>query len=78
MNNYKALTDAGCRILAPANPGFYLNPTTVAEVVDFVAGKLLDWSAFTTRSTPGGTRRTSARRRGAGRGLTCSPERQVV
>jgi hypothetical protein len=35
------LSDAGV-ILAPANPGFYLNPTTVGEVVDFVAGKLLD------------------------------------
>ena len=41
VNNYKALTDAGV-IVAPANPGFYLNPTTVGEVVDFVAGKLLD------------------------------------
>jgi 4-hydroxy-3-polyprenylbenzoate decarboxylase len=38
---YKLLTDAGA-IIAPTNPGFYLNPTTVAEVVDFVAGKLLD------------------------------------
>lgn len=41
VNNYKLLSDAGV-ILAPANPGFYLNPTTVGEVVDFVAGKLLD------------------------------------
>src|SRR3954471_16987184 len=41
VNNYKALSDAGV-ILCPANPGFYLNPTTVGEVVDFVAGKLLD------------------------------------
>jgi 4-hydroxy-3-polyprenylbenzoate decarboxylase len=41
VTNYKALSDAGV-ILAPANPGFYLNPTTVLEVVDFVAGKLLD------------------------------------
>ena len=41
VNNYKALSDAGV-VLAPANPGFYLNPTTVGEVVDFVAGKLLD------------------------------------
>src|SRR5207248_9467927 len=39
--NYTTLTDAGV-ILAPANPGFYLNPTTIAEIVDFVAGKLLD------------------------------------
>ncbi|MDB5296579.1 MAG: aromatic acid decarboxylase [Phycisphaerales bacterium] len=41
VNNYKALSDAGV-VLASANPGFYLNPTTVLEVVDFVAGKLLD------------------------------------
>ena len=41
VNNYKMLSDAGV-ILCPANPGFYLNPTTVGEVVDFVAGKLLD------------------------------------
>ncbi|HEV8293139.1 MAG TPA: hypothetical protein VGP94_14485, partial [Tepidisphaeraceae bacterium] len=39
--NYKTLTEAGA-ILAPANPGFYLNPTTIGELVDFVAGKLLD------------------------------------
>jgi 4-hydroxy-3-polyprenylbenzoate decarboxylase len=41
INNYQTLSHAGV-ILAPANPGFYLNPTTVGEVVDFVAGKLLD------------------------------------
>src|SRR6266446_5950222 len=41
IDNYQTLTRAGA-IVAPANPGFYLNPTTVGEVVDFVAGKLLD------------------------------------
>ena len=41
VNNYKILSDAGV-ILCPANPGFYLNPATVGEIVDFVAGKLLD------------------------------------
>ena len=41
VNNYKVLSDAGV-ILAPCNPGFYLNPATVGDVVDFVAGKLLD------------------------------------
>lgn len=55
VNNYKVLTDAGV-ILAPANPGFYLNPTTVGEIVDFVAGKLLDLMgvphAFETRWEP--------------------------
>ena len=38
---YKLLTDAGA-IVAPCNPGLYLNPTTLGEVIDFVAGKLLD------------------------------------
>src|SRR4051812_18809377 len=41
VNNYKVLSDAGV-VLASANPGFYLNPSSVGEVVDFVAGKLLD------------------------------------
>src|SRR3954447_22854823 len=41
VNNYKILSDAGV-ILCPANPGSYLNPTTVGEIADFVAGKLLD------------------------------------
>ncbi|HMO26069.1 MAG TPA: UbiX family flavin prenyltransferase [Tepidisphaeraceae bacterium] len=38
---YKLLTDAGA-IVSPCNPGLYLNPTTVGEIVDFVSGKLLD------------------------------------
>jgi 4-hydroxy-3-polyprenylbenzoate decarboxylase len=41
VNNYKTLSDVGV-IMAPTNPGFYLNPTSVGDVVDFVAGKLLD------------------------------------
>ena len=56
VTNYKILSDAGV-ILAPCNPGFYLNPTTVGEVVDFVAGKLLDLlgvpHAMDTRWDPG-------------------------
>jgi 4-hydroxy-3-polyprenylbenzoate decarboxylase len=55
VNNYKILSDAGV-ILAPCNPGLYLNPTTVGEIVDFVAGKLLDLigvpHAFETRWNP--------------------------
>lgn len=55
VSNYKALNDAGA-IVAPCNPGFYLNPTSVGEVVDFVAGKLLDLlgvkHAFDTRWDP--------------------------
>ncbi len=41
VNNYKILSDAGA-ILAPANPGLYLNPTSIGEIADFVAGKVLD------------------------------------
>lgn len=41
INNYKTITDAG-GIMAPANPGLYLNPQTVGDIADFVAGKLLD------------------------------------
>jgi 4-hydroxy-3-polyprenylbenzoate decarboxylase len=55
VSNYKALNDAGA-ILAPANPGFYLVPKTVEEIVQFVAGKLLDLCkihhAFETRWEP--------------------------
>ena len=63
VNNYKALSDAGV-ILAPANPGFYLNPATVGEIVDFVAGKLLDLigvkHAFDTRWDPKNVRPPAA------------------
>jgi 4-hydroxy-3-polyprenylbenzoate decarboxylase len=59
VNNYKILSDAGV-ILAPANPGYYLNPATVGELVDFVAGKLLDLMgvghAMETRWDPNRTR----------------------
>src|SRR3954453_5803371 len=41
VNNYKALSAAG-RLPRPPTPGLYLTPTTVGEVVDFVAGNLLD------------------------------------
>jgi flavin prenyltransferase len=41
VNNYKILSDAGV-IIAPTNPGFYLNPISIADLVDFVAGKILD------------------------------------
>jgi 4-hydroxy-3-polyprenylbenzoate decarboxylase len=55
VRNYQVLTDAGA-IIAPANPGLYLNPTSIQEVVDFVAGKLLDLvnvpHSFDTRWDP--------------------------
>lgn len=59
VNAYKLLTDAGATV-APCNPGWYLNPTTIGEVVDFVAGKLLDLvgvrHAFDTRWDPNNLR----------------------
>jgi len=64
VNNYKTLSDAGV-ILASTNPGFYLNPTTVGEVVDFVAGKLLDLvgvpHSFDTRWDPKNVRPPASR-----------------
>lgn len=41
VRNMEQLTLAGA-IIAPANPGFYLLPKTVEEIVDFVAFKMLD------------------------------------
>ena len=39
--NMKRLSEAGA-IIAPLSPGFYLLPKTVDDLVDFMAGKLLD------------------------------------
>ena len=35
------LTEAGA-LVAPAMPAFYTHPTSVEEMVDFVAGRVLD------------------------------------
>ncbi|MEM8875212.1 MAG: UbiX family flavin prenyltransferase [Planctomycetota bacterium] len=59
VDNYAHLNRAGA-ILCPANPGFYLNPRTVEEVIDFVAGKVLDLLSvqhkFDTRWDPAAVR----------------------
>lgn len=39
--NALRLSEAGATI-CPASPGFYMLPTTVGDLVDFVVGKLLD------------------------------------
>jgi 4-hydroxy-3-polyprenylbenzoate decarboxylase len=39
--NMQRVSDAGA-IIAPLAPGFYLLPRTVEDLVDFMAGKLLD------------------------------------
>ncbi len=65
ITNYQALNLAGA-IVAPTNPGLYLNPATVQEIIDFVAGKLLDligiphqldtrWDPRKLRPAPGTT-----------------------
>lgn len=41
LRNMETLTLAGA-IVCPPNPGFYLRPTTIGEIVDFVVGKILD------------------------------------
>ncbi|HLO39999.1 MAG TPA: UbiX family flavin prenyltransferase [Phycisphaerales bacterium] len=41
IENYRQLALAGA-IVCPTNPGFYLLPKTVEEVVDFMVGKILD------------------------------------
>jgi len=41
IRNMEALALAGATICSP-NPGFYLKPTRVEDLVDFVVGKVLD------------------------------------
>lgn len=41
IRNMEQLTLAGA-ILCPPNPGFYLHPAGVEDIVDFVVGKVLD------------------------------------
>src|SRR5688572_28000368 len=39
--NMQRLSEAGA-IIAPLNPGFYLHPKSIDDLVDFMAGRLLD------------------------------------
>lgn len=41
LRHLASLTDAGAVVL-PASPGFYAKPKNVQQLVDFVAGKVLD------------------------------------
>ncbi|MBX3409385.1 MAG: UbiX family flavin prenyltransferase [Phycisphaeraceae bacterium] len=41
IENMRQLSLAGAVLCSP-NPGFYLNPTSVQEIIDFVVGKVLD------------------------------------
>jgi 4-hydroxy-3-polyprenylbenzoate decarboxylase len=41
LENMLRLQRAGA-VICPASPGFYLHPTSVGDLVDFVAGRVLD------------------------------------
>ena len=41
IENMRTLTLAGATI-CPTNPGFYLNPRSIEDIVDFTVGKVLD------------------------------------
>ena len=41
IRNMAAATEAGA-ILCPASPGFYMMPRTIDDLVDFMAGRILD------------------------------------
>lgn len=41
IENMRTLCLAGA-IVCPTNPGFYLRPKTIEEIIDFMAGKVLD------------------------------------
>ncbi len=41
LRNMLRLSEAGA-VICPASPGFYMAPTSVDDLIDFVVGKLLD------------------------------------
>lgn len=41
LSNMLRLQQAGA-VICPANPGFYMAPQTISELVDFVVGRVLD------------------------------------
>lgn len=41
LRNMAGVTEAG-GIVAPLSPGFYMRPSTISDLVDFMAGKLVD------------------------------------
>jgi 4-hydroxy-3-polyprenylbenzoate decarboxylase len=41
LQNMLSLAQQGV-VIMPANPGFYFNPTSLEEIVDFVVAKILD------------------------------------
>jgi 4-hydroxy-3-polyprenylbenzoate decarboxylase len=41
LRNMCAVTECG-GIIVPLSPGFYMRPKTVGDIVDFMAGKIVD------------------------------------
>ena len=41
LENMLSLSQAGATIM-PANPGFYFNPASVDDIVDFMVARILD------------------------------------
>ncbi|MGD8911762.1 MAG: flavoprotein, partial [Candidatus Thiodiazotropha sp.] len=41
LENMLKLSRMGA-VVMPANPGFYHNPTTLQDIVDFMVGRILD------------------------------------
>jgi len=52
LRNMTALAEAGAQIL-PASPGFYSNPRTIADLVDFVVDRILRCLGSEERLTQG-------------------------
>lgn len=50
LENMLRLARAGA-VIMPANPGFYFNPATVEEVIDFMVARVLDHLAVPHRLT---------------------------
>ncbi|MBT3013234.1 MAG: UbiX family flavin prenyltransferase [Candidatus Thiodiazotropha sp. (ex Lucina aurantia)] len=51
LENMLKLSRMGALIM-PANPGFYHNPTTLQEIIDFMVGRILDQLDIDHRLTP--------------------------
>jgi len=51
VKNFELLLLAGAVIL-PANPGFYMNPKTVRDVIDTVVSRVLDHLGLPNRLAP--------------------------
>jgi len=84
LQNALRLNEAGA-IICPASPGFYMLPTTVGDLVDFVVGKLLDlmdvphalntrWATRIEPSTRPMRERAAVRTEGPNRGVARSPD----